>query len=417
MPQPHAAIDLNRLKSLLAGVNRFGFNRRTGGYDRLGFSDADMACRDWFEQQMRSDGLTVWRDGAANIFGRFGLDSGPAILIGSHLDTVANGGAFDGALGVCVALECVRRLKETGFSPATAIEVIATSEEEGRFGGMLGSQAITGQLSADWLEAAVDAGGTRLVDAMADQGLEPQQLPAGARDPGSVMAFLELHIEQGPVLEAKKIAVGIATTISGVCYLEMTLAGTANHSGTTPMSLRADAFAGLAELATRIPEIIRIAGGAESRITIGHVALTPNQPHTIPGKAVFSVILRDTSEATLQALRSEFEQEAARVAQRHGLTLMHTQRSWLAPVSLDAGLADQLEHIADEMRLKTLRLPSGAGHDAQTMQAFCPSALIFVPSRHGISHAPEEYSDWADIERGANLMLNLLMELAREKSR
>ena len=417
MPAPHAAINLKRLKSLLDGVNQFGFNPRTGGYDRPGFSDADMACRAWFEQQMRADGLDVWRDGAANLFGRFGPDSGPAILAGSHLDTVANGGAFDGALGACVALECVRRLKETGFAPTTAIEVVATSEEEGRFGGMLGSQTLAGQITPDWVEAAVDAGGTGLVQAMRGQGLDPGLIPASVRTRQSVAAFVELHIEQGPVLEAERIAVGIADRISGVCYLEMTLTGTANHSGTTPMTQRADAFAGLASLASGIPALIRKAGGQQSRITIGHVVLSPNQPHTIPGSATFSVIIRDTAEPVMRALREAFEARADRIARRHGLTLGSTQRSWLAPVSLDAGLAGRLEKIAAELQLKTLRMPSGAGHDAQTMQSLCPSALIFVPSRHGISHAPEEHSDWEDIEQGANLMLNLLIELAGEKSR
>ncbi|MHA7772343.1 allantoate amidohydrolase [Roseibium sp. M-1] len=412
MPQPAVQINLDRLKALLAGVNRFGFHPETGGYTRPGFSQADIDCRAWFAAQMQEDGLEVWNDGALNIFGRYGPKSGACIMAGSHLDTVIDGGAFDGALGACVALECVRAMKMAGLQPQTAIEVVATSEEEGRFGGMLGSQALTGQLSETWIEQATDADGIRLTDAMRAHGMDPAQMLAAARPQGSIEAFLELHIEQGPVLEQEKLPIGIAEQVSGVCYLELAFSGIANHSGTTPMHLRADAFAGLAELTAALPDLIRDHGTDQSRVTIGHVELSPNHPHTIPGRAVFSVILRDTSEEVMHSLRSGFLETADIVANRHRLALSKTERSWLAPIELDANLADRLAALADRFGLPARRMPSGAGHDAQTMQAFCPSGLIFVPSRAGISHAPEEHSDWKDIEQGANLMLQALIDLA-----
>ncbi len=362
---------------------------------------------------MRKDGLRVWSDGAGNLFGRYGPDDGPCILAGSHLDTVPNGGAFDGSLGVCVALECVRTLKDAGFEPATAIEVVATSEEEGRFGGMLGSQAIAGLATADWIARARDADGVRLADAMTLQGLDPRAILSAARPAGTIRAFLELHIEQGPVLEQDQVSVGISDQVSGVCYLEYTFSGIANHSGTTPMSMRSDAFAGLAELAHQISQIIKQAGTDQTRITIGHVVLEPNQPHTIPGKAHFSIILRDTSESVMGMLRDMVHDRALDVARRSGLSLKSAERSWLPPVQLDADLANRLETLAGNMGLATKRMPSGAGHDAQTMQSICPSGLIFVPSRNGISHSPGEHSDWVDIERGANLFLQALIELGK----
>ncbi|WP_269581548.1 Zn-dependent hydrolase [Roseibium sp. Sym1] len=412
MPQPAATINLERLKSLLGGVNSYGFDPSTGGYNRPGFSKEDLDCRAWFAAQMLDDGLSVWNDGALNLFGRFGPRDGPCIMAGSHLDTVVNGGAYDGSLGACVALECVRAMKEAGLEPETAIEVAATSEEEGRFGGMLGSQAITGEVTADWIAGAVDADGIRLTQAMTTNGLVPEQILGAVRPAGSIRAFLELHIEQGPILEQERLPIGIAEEVSGVCYLELALTGIANHSGTTPMHLRADAFSGLAEVAGTVRDLIQEHGTDQSRITIGHVELTPNHPHTIPGRAVFSVILRDTSEEVMVALKSRFLENAAAVAGRHGLRLETRERSWLSPLKLDADIADRLTALAERHGLPAKRMPSGAGHDAQTMQRFCPSGLIFVPSRDGISHAPEEHSDWVDIEKGANLMLQALIELS-----
>ncbi|WP_417681511.1 Zn-dependent hydrolase [Roseibium sp.] len=412
MQRLNASINLDRLKSLLDGVNRFGFDPKTGGYNRLGFSKSDIDCRSWFAGQMREDGLTVWIDGALNVFGRYGPEDAPCIMAGSHLDTVADGGAFDGSLGACVALECVRTMKEAGLEPATAIEVAATSEEEGRFGGMLGSQAITGVLTANWIDSAADASGHRLTEVMAAEGLDPYAILGAARPEGSVKAFLELHIEQGPVLENEGLPIGIADRVSGVCYLEMTMRGVANHSGTTPMHLRADAFAGLSELAQTIPALIAEDGTDQSRITIGHVTLSPNQPHTIPGTAQFSVILRDTSETVMRTLRKRLEENAHEIAAKHGLALQTAERSWLPPVPLDPALADRLETLAANAGLPACRMPSGAGHDAQTMQMLCPAGLIFVPSRGGISHAPGEFSAWPDIEKGANLMLHALIDLS-----
>ncbi len=410
---PTPRINLKRLQATLKDINAFGFDPKTGGFDRVGYSDADMAVRGWFCETMNAVGLTVRRDGAGNVFGRFGPSEGPAIVAGSHLDTVPQGGAFDGALGVAVALECVLAMREAGFVPKTAIEVVATAEEEGRFGGMLGSQAIAGQVTGDWLKSAVDADGIRLLDALEAQGLTSEGVLAAERAPEEILAFIELHIEQGPVLETEGLAIGIVDSISGVCNLQVRLEGKANHSGTTPMHLRADAFAGLAEIAAAIPAMIASAGGDQSRITIGKVDLAPNFPHTIPGLAEFSVILRDPLEGAMVSLRERFCAEVTKVAAKHRLSATVETRSWLPPVALDKGLAALLREEAELLGLKAKLMPSGAGHDAQTMQANWPSALIFVPSRDGISHAPEEWTDWGDIEKGATLFLQALIRLSK----
>lgn len=409
-------INSGRLRALFDGVNAFGRNQQTGGLNRIGYSEADMAVRNWFEEEMRRDGLAVSRDGVANVFGRFGPADGPSIMVGSHLDTVPEGGAFDGALGACVALECVRAMRDAGIAPTVAVEVVATAEEEGRFGGMLGSQAIAGQVTAEQLDAAVDADGTRLADAMRACGLDARDALTAARAPGSVAAFLELHVEQGPVLEELGIPVGIAHTVTGLVNLAVRLDGKANHSGTTPMHLRADAFAGAAAVAHAIPGIIERHGGKNSRITIGKLDIRPNFMHTVPGRADFIVNIRDTDGPTMAALVDAVKNSIAEAARSNGLGHTVEEQSPMEPVTLDPGLTDILREEAARLGLAALDMPSGAGHDAQTMQTLCPAALVFVPSRDGVSHSPEEFTHWPDIEQGAALMLAALVRLASGQS-
>ncbi|GKX36103.1 MAG: Zn-dependent hydrolase [Rhizobiaceae bacterium MnEN-MB40S] len=398
---------------MLDAVNSFGGNPQTGGFNRIGYSDPDMRVRRWFADTLRAEGLSVSQDGVANVFGRFGPAEGPCIMAGSHLDTVPEGGAFDGALGVCAALECVLAMKDAGYAPDIAIEVVATAEEEGRFGGMLGSQAISGQIRKTWIDQAVDADGLTLVDAMAQQGLDAYSALSCARARGTIKAFLELHVEQGPVLESRNIAIGVADCVSGVVNLGVRLEGRANHSGTTPMDLRADAFAGLAELGAALPSIIEEHGDKQTRVTIGKVELQPNFPHTIPGLADFSIVIRDSEAAVLQRVVEAVCDQIGVISSRHGLAATIDERSRLAPVELDASLVALLREESERLGYSSLVMPSGAGHDAQTMQAQCPSALIFLPSRGGVSHAPEEWTEWSAIEKGANLMLAALIRLSR----
>lgn len=405
-------IKSERLKSLLGAINQFGFNAATGGYNRPGFSQADKQVRDWFASQLTKDGLSVTRDAADNIFGRLGPLDAPCIMVGSHLDTVPEGGAFDGALGVAIGLECIRAIQDHDIPLRHPVVVAATSDEEGRFGGMLGSQTISDQLAPGWAEEAEDADGIKLTDAMRRQGCNPDALPHSAWPSGSIRAFLELHVEQGPVLETAALSIGIVEGVSGVLVLSIELDGVANHSGTTPMELRSDAFAGLAQIAAGIPDMIQKIGTDQSRITIGKVAIEPNFPHTIPGHATFTIIIRDLSADVMDMLRAQLANNVAAACKQHRLTHRIEERSYIAPTLLDPALRSILVAEADALGLEHQIMPSGAGHDAQTMQAFCPSGLIFVPSKDGISHAPEEWTDWPDIEKGAQLMLNTILRLA-----
>jgi N-carbamoyl-L-amino-acid hydrolase len=395
-------IDLDRLKSDTETVNSIGRIEGQPGINRISFSDADMAGRRWLMDRMTDAGLEAWMDTVGNVFGRWPAASGPAVWAGSHLDTVPQGGPFDGTLGVCAALEAVRTMKDAGIEPARPIEVVCTADEEGRFGGMLGSQAICGEVGPEWIADAVDDMGTPLPEAMRAQGLDPD-VPA-RRDVSDIAVFLELHIEQGPVLERTGTPIGVVDAISGVFNWATTLTGEANHSGTTPMDYRRDAFRGLADFGATIPRILTDAGGPDTRLTVGKVALEPNFPHSIAGKATFSLIGRDVEEAVMRALAEACRREIESAAETHGLDVEIAEQSWLPPVRLDRVVTERLVDIAAQSGIDARIMSSGAGHDVQTFARHCPAGLIFVPSVGGISHAPGEWTHWEDVERGANLL-------------
>jgi len=396
----------------MAELGRLGSVPGRPGFNRPSFSAADMAGRRFFMRRCEAAGLATELDPVGNVIARWAAGSGPAVMAGSHLDTVPDGGFYDGVLGCCAALEAVRAMREAGLTPNRPIEVVATADEEGRFGGMLGSQALAGRIDPTWLENATDDAGVRLVDAMRAQGLQPERYREAARPPGSLRAFLEVHIEQGPILESRGLEIAVATGASGVFNWTVTMEGVANHSGTTPMGLRRDAFAGLVGFAGRIPGIIETVGGEQARITIGKVELCPNFPHTIPGRATFSIIGRDTEKTVMLRMAEACRVELEATASAHRLRLALEEQSWLDPTSLDTALVDRLAATSRDLGYRTITMPSGAGHDAQTMQQVCPAGLIFVPSTGGISHAPEEHTPWPDIGRGANLLLHALIQLA-----
>ncbi len=373
-----------------------------------------MHGREWLMRRLEDAGLSARMDAVGNVFGRWETGSGPAVLAGSHLDTVPQGGPLDGTLGVCAALEAVRALRDAGIRPKRPVEIVCTADEEGRFGGMLGSQAICGEVGPGWIASAVDEAGNRLADELARHGLDPAGVAARSTD--AIGVFLELHIEQGPVLEQSGHAVGIVDAISGVFNWTVTLTGETNHSGTTPMPGRRDAFRGLADFGAAIPGILAEAGGPDTRLTVGMVALRPNFPHSIAGEAVFSIIGRDTDETVMRRLAHACRSTVDCVAKGHALGVRIAEQSWLAPTRLDPSTRGDLEAVARSVGIDALTMASGAGHDAQTFARHCPAGLLFVPSVRGISHAPEEWTDWRDIERGALLLANAIRLFATRSS-
>ena len=407
------AVDLARLKARLAELSAIGADPSGRGVHRLSFSPADLEARRWLAEQMSALGLQARMDAVGNVIGRWEVGEGPAVLMGSHLDSVPHGGRFDGALGVVAALECVETLMDHNIVPAAPVEVIGTSEEEGRFGGMLGAQAMAGVVPEAWFRNAEDDQGVRLIDALREAGLDPAAYGTARRDPAEIKAFLELHIEQGPVLERSGRAVGIVEGISGLFNFVVVMTGAANHAGTTPMDLRQDAFRGLAEFAAEVPKILAQHGTPASRLTVGKVELQPNFPHTVPGRAEFSIIGRDMDEAVMTALADACRASLQRAAANNGLALEIGEASWLAPTPCHAEIVAAFQRQAMALGLDAPIMPSGAGHDTQVMAQLAPAGMIFVASTGGVSHAPEEHSHWPDIEAGANLLLNTLLDVAR----
>jgi N-carbamoyl-L-amino-acid hydrolase len=408
-------VNLERLKSTLLELSRIGFNEEDKGIYRVGFSEADMSARRWLMELLEQEHFRPRMDGAGNVYGCLGDSDLPTVTLGSHLDTVPAGGLFDGALGVVAALEVLRTCRELELNLNWPLELLATSEEEGRYGGMLGAQAIAGVLTPGVMLNMHDADGNLLSDAMSSAGLEPLGALDARRSPDSMRAFLELHIEQGPVLEKMEKTIGVVDGISGVFKWIIRLIGKADHAGTAPMNMRSDAFMGLADFAHEIPRIIDENGTDRSRLTVGKVELKPGSPHTIPGEALFTLVGRDSDENVMQELCNSCRKSLSAIARRHKLKFEYEQISWLAPMKCDLELVEMLERQAAALEYSFLRMPSGAGHDTQFLSEITRAGLLFVPSVGGVSHSPDEWTHWSDIECGANLLLNAAVALATEK--
>ncbi len=411
-------VSIQRIEEDVLRIARFGLQEADRGVYRQGFSKADMAAREWLLDKFTEAGMSARMDGAGNIIGRYGpqgSEGKPAVMIGSHLDSVPAGGIFDGVLGVVAGLEIVRAIQEAGITPNYPIEVVATSEEEGRFGGMLGAQAMTGHVTRDWILSAKDEHGNALKDAMEEAGLNALDAVHAFRRPEEIRAFLELHVEQGPVLDTEKVTIGVVEGISGVFKWNCRLLGKADHAGTAPMDMRSDALMGMVEFAHEIQRIIDEEGTDKSRITIGHVALKPGFPHTVPGEVDFTIVGRDLDEDVMTALANACRRVLSAMARKHKLKFEYEEMSWLKPAYCDDGLVALIAKKAKELGLSNMVMPSGAGHDVQFFCGHTRAGLIFVPSVNGVSHAPDEWTHWSDCERGAQLLLECVLELACER--
>lgn len=405
-------INAQRLQNDLDALAQIGRHEDQGIY-RMAFSDNDMAGRAWLIDRITECGLGFYQDGAANIFARLGWSEDiPSVMAGSHADTVPGAGHLDGALGVICALEALRVLQESDIKLKRPLEAVSFSDEEGRFGGMFGSQAIAGLVTPEYLHNACDLDGTTLTDAMAKHGLNARDSLHAQRTPGSIYAYVELHIEQGPVLNRKNCSIGIVDAITGLFRWEITLSGTANHAGTTPMDMRADAFQGLAEFASQIDRVLSENGSPQSTATIGHVQLKPGAANVIPGQAIFSLDVRDTDEHILHSLSEALRRTLSAIARRRNLMFEFTVLSEITPVKCSPVVLDAIYESVKGLDIPATHLSSGAAHDAQMIASIAPAGMIFVPSKEGRSHSPAEWTAWADIEAGANTLLNTLRLLA-----
>lgn len=403
-------IDIERLQQRLADLAAIGAIEGTEGSARLALTDEDKAGRDLVVGMMTDLDMTVTIDAIGNVIATMpGQIDGPPVMCGSHIDTVRTGGRYDGNLGVLAGLEVVEVLRSAGITPYRPIAVgIFTDEEGARFApDMLGSLVYVGGLA---LEDALDIkaiDGPRLGDELERIGYRgPMPVPGPAPH-----AFVELHIEQGPVLEVEGITVGAVEGVQGISWQEVTVSGQSNHAGTTPMSLRKDPGYVAAACAAFIRDLA-VELGHPQVATCGRMQFTPNLVNVVPASASFTVDLRNTNEATLQEAERRFADFLAATAEAEGCKVEAKTLARFEPVDFDASLVDMVEATAAELGHSVKRMPSGAGHDAQMFARVCPTAMIFTNSKDGLSHNPLEYTAPDDLEAGANVLLHVLLGLS-----
>ncbi len=410
-------ISAARLRQRLEGLSEFG--RPPGGcfadgVTRVGYSDADSAARAYLLQLMRSAGLETRLDAAANLIGRrAGRDAGAKpILFGSHVDSVPSGGNFDGALGILAAIEVAQALADQGVTTIHPLEVVVWTNEEGvAYGdGLCGSRAAAGEMIAGELDKAWN--GVRKADAIRRLGGNPDRIADARRAPGSIHAYLELHVEQGGVLDRADVPIGIVEGIVGIDRYDCVVRGAANHAGTTPMAHRHDALLAAARLVEAVHEVVTGVPGRQVG-TVGRLDVTPNAPNVVPGMVTLTVELRGLAEDTLGRLAGQVKARAAAIAAATGTTIdvEPSSRHRAAPASPEVQAA--IGRSAGLLGLAHLSLPSGAGHDAQMMARLGPMGMIFVPSIGGVSHSPRERTSWVDCARGADVLLGTVLEVDR----
>jgi N-carbamoyl-L-amino-acid hydrolase len=409
-------IDGDRLWQRLEALGEIGAVHGPNGERgcaRLALTDVDRDGRDLVVSWMRDLGMDVSIDAIGNVVAtRAGSDStAAAVMVGSHIDTVRTGGRFDGNLGVLAGLEIVETLAQHGLTTRRPIEVAFFTDEEGaRFApDMLGSLVYVGGLAVEEaLDITAADDGARLGDELARIGYAgPTPVPAAAFP----HAYVELHIEQGPVLEDEGTTIGVVTGVQGISWTEVTITGQSAHAGTTPMHLRHDP---LAVAARTIHEVRLVAGshGAPQVATVGSLTVVPNLVNVIPSNVVFSIDLRNTDEATLKEAEAEVFEACRMYSSDEGCEISMRTLARFEPVEFDPEMVDLVETTAQRLGHSTRRMPSGAGHDAQMLARVCPTSMVFVPSVNGLSHNIAEYTTPADIEAGANVLLQVVLDRA-----
>ena len=405
-PSLHTRIDqLARLQSEVLGA---GITREV--YTPV-YSEATALVADW----MQKAGLETRLDAAGNLFGRWsGSDPQlPAVWTGSHFDTTLNAGAYDGVLGVLGAVAAAEQLRAAGFVPRRTIEVIGFAGEEPRFGaGCIGSRALIGALQRSELDTMADRDGVTIAAAMRTVGLDPDRIAEAQFDPAAVAAFLELHIEQGAVLEQRGIPVGVVERIAAPHQLRVTLTGEARHAGSTPMALRLDALGGAAEVILAVERLARESASGTTVGTVGTVAVEPGAVNVIPGAVTLDIDVRDVvldaREEVVRAIHAATDEISA----RRGLSAALRDVVFDRPAPCDPQIVATVRAVCDELGTPYLDMASGAYHDAMVLGAQVPIGMIFVPSRDGLSHHPDEYTEPAQLDLGVKVLAGTLAKLA-----
>ncbi|MHB8501260.1 MAG: M20 family metallo-hydrolase [Candidatus Acidiferrales bacterium] len=407
----HQHVSQERLRTTLQKLGEFGKNPE-GGVSRVGFTEADLAGRAYGIGLMREAGLAVRVDPAGNIFGRRpGSQDLPVLLFGSHIDSVPHGGNYDGDVGSLGAIEVIRALNEEHLATRHPLEVVIWSNEEGGrfYSGLFGSSAAAGVLPAD-IGARQDENGEKLSDWLSRMGGDAYRIASAKIAPGSVSGYLELHIEQGVVLDEAKVPIGVVTGIVGISLRTCTVMGFANHAGTTPMNRRKDALAA-ASRAVRG----EVRGEPGSQVgTVGWMKVEPGASNVIPGRVTFPVELRDLHKEKIDRIAARILQRFEVIGREENVQISCGTPDFDAPALTATPFQTAIRSSAHEAGLATLDLPSGAGHDAQNAAHFAPVGMIFVPSRGGISHSPLEYTSPEQVANGTEVLYRSLLKLDAE---
>jgi N-carbamoyl-L-amino-acid hydrolase len=403
-------VNADRLLETFAGLRRFGATA-DGGVERLAYSDADLAGRAFVTERMRQAGLDVRVDTAGNLFGRRAgrRRELPPILMGSHLDSVPDGGAYDGNVGSLGALEAAWTMHDANLVTDHPIDVVVFQNEEG---GLFGSEALAGRLGPDDLARTAQSGFT-LRDGVTRLGGDPDRLAEARRAPGSLHAYLELHIEQGGILEAAGQDIGVVEGIVGIEQWDVTVTGVANHAGTTPMPQRRDALVAAARFVEAVNRIALTTRGRQVA-TVGQISAHPGAPNVVPGEVRMSLEIRDLDAATIQSVFVAIRSEAEAIASASGTTVAFRDRELkIVPAPTNPDIRAAVTAAARDLGLTYRSMPSGAGHDAQSLAPLCPIGMIFVPSVGGISHSPREFTKPEDVVNGANVLLGTALAVDR----
>jgi N-carbamoyl-L-amino-acid hydrolase len=403
-------IQIDRLKKDILELSKIG-SKKGSGVSRPSFSKSDLEAREWLKDRFQSAGLNVRQDGAGNIFGRIDGE-GKTVMAGSHIDSVINGGMFDGPAGVLSALECLRRIQEENIPVTKPLEVASFTDEEGNLvGDFLGSRAFIGRLDRKILEEGVTQFGLPFSEILKGTEFTIDSIMNAYKDRPELDAFLEIHIEQGPVLEAEDISIGIVDRIAGKNHWLCSFLGKASHAGTTPFELRHDAFVGLSDFTLKATQHVATHHYG-SMVTIGKVFVHPGAFSIVPGRTDFSLDFRSTSKDTLETIAKSLLEMADEVAATRGLEFSYKIIDTTEPIPVADRITNLLTEECGNLDYPILTLPSGAGHDAQILAEVTDSGLIFIPCEDGISHSPEENIKWEDLEKAANLLLHALVSLA-----
>lgn len=392
-------------------LGTFGANPQ-GGVSRVAYSEADLAGRAYVMGLMKSAELDVSIDAAGNIIGkRKGTDSTlPVIAFGSHIDSVPGGGNYDGDVGSLGAIECIELMNENKITTRHPIEVIIFQNEEG---GLIGSEALCGILPATSLDLVTHSGKT-IRQGIADIGGNVAQLATAAKPKGYYHAFLELHIEQGGILDQKKINIGVVEGIVGINQWKVTINGKANHAGTTPMDQRQDAMVAAAKLTLAVNKAATSVAGRQVA-TVGQMHAEPGAPNVIPGKATMSIEIRDLSHEKVMSVFNAIREQGAAIEKETGTKITYEQTNENLPALTDKRIQEMVSSAAKTLGLSSMVMPSGAGHDAQDMATLAPTGMIFVPSRNGVSHAPDEYTSPEDMANGVSVLLQTVLSIDKAK--